>query len=61
MRRLEKLWNQSEAHGDVMQSVALGDVIFIILVLGVIHGIMHLVALARKRKSRSGDDSARPN
>jgi hypothetical protein len=44
-----------------MQGVDLGDVIFIILVLGVIHGIMHLVALARKRKSRPGDDSARPS
>lgn len=34
-----------------MQSIGLGDVIFVILVLGVIHGIMHLVALARRRKS----------
>jgi hypothetical protein len=39
-----------------MQNVSIGDVIFIVLVLGVIHGIMHLVALARKRKSQAGDD-----
>ena len=42
-----------------MQNVGLGDVIFIILVLGVIHGIMHLVALARKRKSQTEDDAGR--
>ncbi len=41
-----------------MQNVSIGDVLFIILILGVIHGIMHLVALARRRKSRSGEDSA---
>ncbi len=40
-----------------MQNVGIGDVIFIILVLGLIHGIMHFVALARKRKSQVGDDS----
>jgi hypothetical protein len=39
-----------------MQNVSIGDVIFIVLVLGVIHGIMHLVALARKRKSQADDD-----
>jgi hypothetical protein len=41
-----------------MQNVSIGDVLFIILILGVIHGIMHLVALARRRKSRIGEDSA---
>ena len=40
-----------------MQNVGLGDVIFIILVLGIIHGIMHLIARARKRKSQADDDS----
>lgn len=40
-----------------MQNVGLGDVIFIILILGVIHGIMHLVTQARKRKSQTKDDS----
>ena len=39
-----------------MQDVGIGDVIFIILVLGVIHGIMHLVGLARKRKSQTEDE-----
>lgn len=34
-----------------MQNVGIGDVIFIFLVLGVIHGIMHLVSVSRKRKS----------
>ena len=40
-----------------MQNVGIGDVIFIILILGVIHGIMHFVSLARRRKSQAGDDS----
>lgn len=44
-----------------MQNLAVGDVIFVILILGVIHGIMHLVALARRRKSRAGGDSDRSN
>jgi hypothetical protein len=44
-----------------MQNVGFGDVLFVFLVLGLIHGIMHLVALARKRKSRPGDDSAQPD
>ncbi len=39
-----------------MQNVGIGDVIFIILVLGLIHGIMYLVALARKRKSPADDE-----
>lgn len=33
-----------------MENVGIGDVIFIILILGVIHGIMQLIALARARK-----------
>ncbi len=40
-----------------MQNIGLGDVIFIILILGVIHGIMHLVSLARNRKSQPEDSS----
>jgi hypothetical protein len=39
-----------------MQNVGLGDIIFIILILGVVHGIMHLVSLSRKRNSSSKDD-----
>ena len=44
-----------------MQNVGIGDVIFIILVLGVIHGIMHLVGRARKRKPHAEDDSGTSN
>lgn len=40
-----------------MQNIGIGDVVFIILVLGVIHGIMHLVAKVRKRKSLGENDS----
>ena len=40
-----------------MQNVGIGDVIFIILVLGIIHGIMYFVTQARKRKSHTKDDS----
>ena len=40
-----------------MQNVDLGDVIFIILILGVVHGIMHLVSSSRKRNSSSKDDA----
>ncbi|MCK4509643.1 MAG: hypothetical protein KAU27_13925 [Desulfuromonadales bacterium] len=40
-----------------MQNVGIGDVIFIILVLGIIHGIMYLVTQSRKRKSQAHDDS----
>ena len=43
-----------------MQNVGFGDVIFIILVLGIIHGIMYFVAQARKRKSQAKDDSESP-
>lgn len=44
-----------------MQNFGLGDVIFIILVLGLIHGVMHLVALARRRKRPTGVDPGQPN
>ena len=40
-----------------MQNVGLGDIIFIILILGVVHGIMHLVTSSRKRNTSSKDDS----
>lgn len=39
-----------------MQNVGLGDVVFIILVLGIIHGIMHLIKRSGKRKSQADDD-----
>ena len=39
-----------------MQNVGIGDVIFIIFILGVVHGIMHLIASARKRKSQESKD-----
>jgi len=39
-----------------MQNIGLGDVVFILLILGVVHGIMHLIAWSRKRKSLSKDD-----
>ena len=42
-----------------MQNVGIGDVIFIILILGVIHGIMHLVTLARRRKADAEDGPGR--
>jgi len=42
-----------------MQNVGFGDVLFIILILGVIHGIMYLVTLSKKRKSRTEDDPGR--
>lgn len=35
-----------------MENVGIGDVIFIILILGVIHGIMQLISMARKRKNQ---------
>jgi len=34
-----------------MQNVGIGDVIFIFLILGVIHGIMFLVTESRKKKA----------
>jgi len=39
-----------------MQNVGIGDVVFIILILGVIHGIMYLVTLSKKRKFRTKED-----
>lgn len=39
-----------------MQNVGIGDVVFIFLVLGAIHGIMHLVSSARKKKSEESKD-----
>ncbi len=36
-----------------MQNVGIGDVVFIILILGVIHGIMHWITCLRKRSSKS--------
>jgi hypothetical protein len=42
-----------------MQNVGIGDVIFIILILGVIHGIMYLVTSARKRNAKSDEEVER--
>lgn len=38
-----------------MQNVGLGDVLFILLILGVIHGIMYLVSRQRKRSSLAAE------
>jgi len=43
-----------------MQNVGIGDVIFIILILGVIHGIMQLVTIARRSKSKNDKESSNP-
>jgi hypothetical protein len=43
-----------------MSNVGIGDVFFILLILGVVHGIMHLVDRSRQRKSAADkleDDS----
>ena len=40
-----------------MKNIGLGDVLFILLILGVVHGIMHFISLSRKRNSSSKDDS----
>ena len=40
-----------------MQNIGIGDIVFIILILGVIHGIMSLVTYCRKRKSRSQNET----
>lgn len=39
-----------------MQNVSFGDVLFIILILGLIHGLMYLVGWLRKRAA-STDES----
>lgn len=36
-----------------MPDIGLGDILFILLILGVIHGIMYAVTRARQRKSES--------
>jgi hypothetical protein len=38
-----------------MTDISAGDVLFIILILGVIHGIMLLIGWLRRRKERTGD------
>ncbi len=40
-----------------MHDVGIGDVIFIILILGVIHGIMHLVTYFRGQKASPDDQN----
>jgi len=36
-----------------MQNVGIGDVLFILLILGVVHGIMYWVTSLRKRSEES--------
>jgi hypothetical protein len=43
-----------------MQNVDIGDVISIIIALGIIHGIMYFVARSRKSNPQAGDDSNNP-
>lgn len=38
-----------------MQNIGLGDVFFILFILGVIHGIMYLVGRVRDRAKPSGE------
>ena len=40
-----------------MQNVGIGDVISIIIALGIIHGIMYFVARSRKSNPQAEDDS----
>ena len=40
-----------------MHDVGFGDVVFIILILGVVHGIMSLITKMRKRNAPSSGDS----
>ena len=42
-----------------MQNIGLGDVVFIVLILGVIHGIMLLLQRSRNRKSKAREDASR--
>jgi hypothetical protein len=44
-----------------MQNVGIGDVISIIITLGIIHGIMYFVARSRKSKPQSSDDFNTPD
>ena len=43
-----------------MQNVGIGDVIAIIITLGIIHGIMYFVARSRKSEPQAEDDSTTP-
>lgn len=40
-----------------MGEFSAGDILFIALIFGVIHGIMWIVGLVRQRKSRAKDNS----
>lgn len=42
----------------MMFEVGLGDVVFILLILGVIHGIMHWVTCLRRRRRKFQADAA---
>lgn len=50
-----KLSLHSERQGVFMQNIGLGDVFFILFILGVIHGIMYLVGRVRDRAKPSGE------
>ncbi len=41
-----------------MSNVGIGDILFVILVLGVIHGIMHWISRSRARKRNLDTGSA---
>lgn len=38
-----------------MADFSAGDVLFILLILGVVHGIMQIIGYLRRRKARAGD------
>jgi len=41
-----------------MQNIGVGDIIFILLILGVIHGVMHLVSRNKSHRTKDGKDSS---
>jgi hypothetical protein len=41
-----------------MQNIGFGDVIFILLILGVIHGAMRLASMGKSRKTKDSKDSS---
>ena len=43
-----------------MHDIGIGDVIFILLVLGLIHGVMYWVASLKRADKKKSSDSADP-
>jgi hypothetical protein len=41
-----------------MQNIGIGDVFFILLILGVIHGVMHLVSMSKGQRAKDSRDSS---